>query len=32
MKWWMSHGKWVPKMKGDCPMKNIQKPKETNEE
>jgi len=35
MKWmdrWMWHGKWNPKMKWDCPMKNIQKPKETNEE
>ena len=32
MKWWMPYEKWWPKMKGDCPMKNIQKPKETNEE
>ena len=35
MKWmerWMWHGKWNPKIKWDCPMKNIQKPKSTNEE
>ena len=35
MKWmerWMPHEKWEHKMKWDCPMKNIQKPKETNEE
>lgn len=32
MKWWMPNGKWEPKMKGDCPMKNIQKPKDTYEE
>lgn len=32
MKWWMPQQRWEHKMKGDCPMKNIQKPKETNEE
>ena len=32
MKWWMVHGKWNHKMRGEWPMKNIQKPKETNEE
>jgi hypothetical protein len=29
---WMPHEKWEHKMKWDCPMKNIQKPKDTNEE
>ena len=29
---WMPHEKWEHKMKWDCPMKNIQKPKSTNEE
>lgn len=29
---WMPQQRWEHKMKGDCPMKNIQKPKETNEE
>ena len=29
---WMEHEKWDHKMKWDCPMKDIQKPKETNEE
>ena len=29
---WMPHEKWEHKMKWDCPMKNIQKPKNANEE
>jgi hypothetical protein len=29
---WMPQQRWEHKMKGDCPMKDIQKPKETNEE
>lgn len=29
---WMSHEKWEHKMKWDCPMKNIQKLKNANEE
>lgn len=29
---WMPHEKWEHKMKWDCPMKNIQKPKSINEE
>ena len=29
---WMPQQRWKHKMKGDCPMKDIQKPKETNEE
>lgn len=29
---WMLHEKWEHKMKWDCPMKNIQKPKNANEE
>ena len=24
MKWWMAHGKWNHKMRGEWPMKNIQ--------
>jgi len=35
MKWmdrWMWHEKWEHKMKWDCPMKNIQKPENANEE
>lgn len=29
---WIPQQRWDHKMKGDCPMKDIQKPKETNEE
>ena len=29
---WMPHEKWEHKIKWDCPMKNIQKPREENEE